>query len=122
MKLASSKRTRPERIVARILHSLFPGEVDEQARDLPGTPDFVMRRRRVAVFVHGCFWHACPACYRPPRRNAAFWARKARRNRLRDIRCSGRLRRKRWEVLVVWEHDTRQAGELKARLGRMTCG
>jgi len=70
-----------------------------------GRPDFVFPRERVAVFVDGCFWHACPRCYLPPARNTAFWANKASSNRARDRRVSRKLRGLGWSVLRVWEHE-----------------
>lgn len=79
---------------------------------LPGRPDFLFRRERVAIFVDGCFWHGCPRCYLAPARNAAFWADKVARNRARDRRVSRRLRGAGWAVVRIWEHD------LKAGAGR----
>lgn len=75
---------------------------------LPGTPDFVFRRERVAVFADGCFWHGCRSCNpRLPRSNAAFWKAKMDMNRAKDRRHSRALRRSGWAVLRVWEHDIR---------------
>jgi DNA mismatch endonuclease (patch repair protein) len=70
-------------------------------------PDFVNRARRVAVFVHGCFWHGCPAHYRAPKSNRAFWRAKLRGNVARDRRTARELRREGWRVLAVWEHSVR---------------
>src|SRR6185503_18520252 len=55
-------------------------------RSLPGSPDIVYGRVRLAVFVHGCFWHGCASCanYRPPKKNARFWREKLAENQLRD--------------------------------------
>jgi DNA mismatch endonuclease (patch repair protein) len=70
---------------------------------LPGTPDFVWREQRVAVFVDGCFWHGCPRCYRSPRHNPSFWRAKIEGNRNRDKKVARRLRAKGWRVLRIWE-------------------
>lgn len=70
---------------------------------LPGTPDFVWRERRVALFVDGCFWHGCPSCYRAPRHNPSFWADKVAGNRRRDQRVRKRLGALGWRVIRVWE-------------------
>src|SRR5271157_1020086 len=51
---------------------------------LPGAPDYYSKKNRVAVFVHGCFWHGCPAHYREPKSNVAYWREKIERNRARD--------------------------------------
>ena len=88
---------------------------------LPGKPDFVFHVGRLAVFVDGCFWHGCPSCYRPPRRNRKYWKDKVTRNRLRDRLVSGELRRRGWRVLRIWEHslkDAAQHGRLVRRLRR----
>lgn len=98
---------RPETAVGEALRSLGYRAVTRNASDLPGSPDFVLARPRVAVFVHGCFWHGCPAHYRPPKSNGAFWRGKLATNRRRDARCARALRRAGWSVLTVWEHDTR---------------
>ncbi len=51
---------------------------------LPGKPDFAFPRRRVAVFMDGCFWHGCPKCYTRPKTNRAFWDKKRTDNMARD--------------------------------------
>lgn len=71
---------------------------------LPGNPDFVFRRERVALFVDGCFWHGCPKHGRTPDSNQDYWHAKLARNRARDLKVSRELRKSRWRVLRVWEH------------------
>lgn len=75
-------------------------------RRLPGSPDIVFRRPKVAVFVDGDFWHG----YRFPRwrhKLKAFWKQKIADNRTRDARNHARLRRRGWKVIRVWEHEVR---------------
>lgn len=72
--------------------------------NLPGKPDFVFRSKRLAIFVDGCFWHACPRCYRLPQDNRSYWKAKALGNRNRDRRRTRQLRSKGWKVLRFWEH------------------
>ncbi len=79
-----------------------------QEKRLPGVPDFVFPRSRLAVFVDGCFWHGCPRCYREPRTSVSYWQRKRQRNIARDRRVSAKLRRLGWSVLRVREHSLRQ--------------
>lgn len=75
---------------------------------LPGRPDLVFPIERMAVFVHGCFWHRCPTCLpKPPRANAAFWAAKFERNISRDREVVEQLRDLGWAVVIVWEHSIR---------------
>ena len=71
-------------------------------------PDVVFTRQRVAVFVHGCFWHRCPTCRHPlPRSHREFWQAKFRRNRQRDRQKRRTLERAGWRVVELWEHDVR---------------
>ena len=74
---------------------------------LPGTPDFVFTRVKLAVFVDGCFWHGCPQHYRAPRTNADFWRAKVARNEERDRGVDCELSASGWRVLRVWEHEIR---------------
>jgi DNA mismatch endonuclease (patch repair protein) len=85
---------------------------------LPGRPDFVFRKPRVAVFVDGCFWHGCPRCYRAPRTNAAFWERKVRGNLLRDRLIAKQLRASGWTVVRIWEHSLRDPTKVINRVRR----
>ena len=83
-------------------------------------PDFVFRERRVAIFVDGCFWHACPIHATRPRHNAAFWRQKLAANRTRDRRVNRALRAAGWRVLRIWEHALarRQEARLANRIRR----
>lgn len=110
--------TKPELVVRRVLHAMGY-RYRLQARDLPGRPDIVFRRRRKAIFVHGCFWHRHPdpACKlaRLPKSRLDFWAPKLEGNRARDIANVERLEAMGWEVLLVWECALRD----RERLGNM---
>ena len=72
---------------------------------LPGKPDFVFRRERLAVFVDGCFWHGCRWHCRRPSTNKAFWVNKISRNAARDRKTNLVLRKAGWKVLRIWEHS-----------------
>lgn len=73
--------------------------------NLPGTPDVVFVRRRVAVFVDGCFWHGCPEHYTLPATNRRFWADKVARNIDRDRRVDAQLHKLGWTVMRFWSHE-----------------
>ena len=75
-----------------------------QAVQLPGKPDFVFMRQKLAIFVDGCFWHRCWKCYRRPHSRQEYWDAKVRYNVWRDQRNRSRLRRLGWHTLRVWEH------------------
>jgi DNA mismatch endonuclease (patch repair protein) len=85
-----------------------------------GKPDFVFRRERVAVFVDGCFWHACPRHGTMPVGNRAFWQAKLARNAARDREVTRTLRQAGWRVVRVWECALTQARSARtaARLAR----
>src|SRR5262245_61155591 len=87
-------------------------------RDLPGCPDLVLSRRRIVLFVHGCFWHrhSCRRGRSTPTANAAFWQTKLLANRARDKRARRRLRAAGWTVFVIWECQTRNLAALSVRL------
>jgi DNA mismatch endonuclease (patch repair protein) len=68
-------------------------------------PDVVVPRRRLAVFVDGCFWHACPEHGRRPTANATWWAQKLQANGERDRRQDHALTAHGWQVLRLWEHE-----------------
>src|SRR5690554_1410048 len=70
---------------------------------LPGKPDILMPGRRVAIFVHGCFWHGHPSCVRMPSTRKSYWKQKIEGNAQRDARNQRRLRRMGWSVFVLWE-------------------
>ena len=71
----------------------------------PVRPDVVFPRRRVAVYVDGCFWHGCPVHWTRSRTNAGYWDEKVVANRERDARTTAALEADGWTVLRFWEHD-----------------
>ena len=73
-------------------------------------PDIIFTRARIAVFVDGCYWHACPLHWRLPKHNVEYWTKKVERNRLRDIRVNEGLIQSGWAVVRLWEHDAVIAG------------
>lgn len=77
-------------------------------RRLPGRPDLAFGRVKLAVFIHGCFWHQCPRGHLPPpKANADFWERKFRQNSLRDEAAVHGLGVMGWTVMTLWECDLR---------------
>jgi DNA mismatch endonuclease (patch repair protein) len=75
-----------------------------QVGDIAVRPDIVFPRKRVAVFIDGCFWHSCPEHGNRPKSNVSYWSAKLERNRRRDIKVTAELRSNGWEVLRIWEH------------------
>jgi DNA mismatch endonuclease, patch repair protein len=99
--------TAPEMAIRRLVHAAgLRYRVD--ARPLPTarhTADMIFTRARVAVFVDGCWWHGCPAHYRPPSSNVSYWAAKISRNQERDKLVDQALIEANWTVIRIWEHE-----------------
>ena len=113
------KHTRPEVAVRSLLHR-HGYRFRLHRRDLPGKPDIVLAKYQTAVFVQGCFWHrhtGCEFAY-TPKSNIAFWRTKFRENVARDKRNHARLRALGWQVLCVWECETREPERLLRRVSR----
>jgi DNA mismatch endonuclease (patch repair protein) len=119
MARVKSKNTAPEIIVRRTLHALGY-RFRLHRKDLPGSPDIVISKQRVVVFVHGCFWHGHARCHRAnrPASNVDFWNEKLDANIRRDRITRHKLREMGWRILVVWECQARGTG-LERRLASM---
>lgn len=117
MQKVRQRDTKPEMEVRRAAHTLGY-RFRLHRKDLPGSPDLVFPRHRVAVFVHGCFWHRHPGCRyaSTPKTNEEFWHDKFRRNVERDARKEADLLQLGWRVLVVWECETRDLEGLRQHL------
>ena len=78
-----------------------------------GNPDFVFLKKRVAIFVDGCFWHGCPTHASMPMTNRRFWERKLARNRSRDRLVVRTLKSLGWDVLRIWQHELNRKSEMR---------
>ena len=98
------KDTGPEIAVRKILwrHGLRYRTHD---RTVLGKPDISNKRKRLAVFVDGCFWHGCPKCYQEPETNRGFWRSKVEGNRRRREIVRDGLKRQGFRVIEIWEHE-----------------
>jgi DNA mismatch endonuclease (patch repair protein) len=100
--------TAPEIALRRLLHARglrFRKDHAIVADGIRARADLVFTRRRVAVFVDGCFWHGCARHCRMPARNSAYWRAKIGRNRARDERVTAELTAHGWKVVRIWEHE-----------------
>lgn len=106
------RNTGPELRVRRLLHRKgFRFRLHR--RDLPGAPDIVLPKYRVAIFVHGCFWHLHSGCRlaKLPASSTDFWLSKLLGNRARDAAAIDSLLKEGWRALVVWECWLRKTRE-----------
>jgi DNA mismatch endonuclease (patch repair protein) len=120
MSRVRGRDTKPEMLVRRITHGMGH-RYRLHRRGLPGSPDLVFPSRMKVIFVHGCFWHQHPdpACKlaRLPKSKLDFWGPKLETNRERDERNLVLLAELGWDVLVIWECQTKNRDELQARIG-----
>jgi DNA mismatch endonuclease (patch repair protein) len=117
MARVKGKDTGPELLVRRVLTRLG-ARYRLHRKDLPGRPDIVLPGRRLAIFVHGCFWHGhdCARGSRMPKANADYWIAKIGRNTARDAANAQALEALGWRVETIWECDLKDAAALEARL------
>lgn len=78
---------------------------------LPGKPDLVFIRKRLAVFIDGCFWHKCPNHFVKPETRTEFWMNKIDGNVRHDDAVNAKLKDTGWRVLRFWEHEIRENPE-----------
>ncbi|MFC7360956.1 very short patch repair endonuclease [Nocardioides astragali] len=100
--------TKPELALRRLLHARGLRYRVDAALPIKGVrrrADILFTKRRVAVFVDGCYWHACPTHGTEPKSNGAWWAEKLEANVLRDRDTDRRLAELGWEVVRIWEHE-----------------
>jgi DNA mismatch endonuclease, patch repair protein len=103
------KNSLPEMLVRKALFAMGH-RFRLHRRDLPGTPDIAIPGRKIAIFVHGCFWHAHQGCKyaKTPSTRTEFWSTKLQGNVERDQRAVDKLAEMGWRVLNVWECSTRE--------------
>ena len=114
MRLIRSKGPKPEITVRKALWTLGYRGYRLSCPGLPGKPDIVFNRRKLAIFVHGCFWHShnCREGKRKPKSNQGYWLPKLESNKKRDIRVRRLLRRAGWKVLTIWECQTQNSARM----------
>jgi DNA mismatch endonuclease (patch repair protein) len=117
MRRVKGRNTSPELVVRKALTRLG-ARYRLHRSDLPGAPDIVLPGRRLALFVHGCFWHGhdCARGARVPKQNRDYWVAKVARNRARDAKNRVALEDAGWRVETLWECDLKDPQALEARL------
>ena len=114
MRAVKDRNSRAEMTVRRLIHGMgFRYRLHWEV--LPGRPDIVFTKRRKVIFVHGCFWHGhkCRRGNRMPKANRSYWTAKLTRNRERDMVTISSLCEAGWDVLVIWECQTKAGNQKK---------
>ena len=111
------KNTKPEMMVRRMAHGMGY-RYRLHKKSLPGTPDLVFASRKKVIFVNGCFWHRHAGCQlaATPKTRVDFWMKKLDRNVQRDKDAIRQLEQTGWQVLVIWECETRSPEGLDEKL------
>ncbi len=119
MSRIGSRDTGPERRIRSLLHRLG-FRFSLRTTGLPGKPDIVLSSRKIAVFVHGCFWHHHRNCSNAviPKTRRTFWLAKLESNVRRDRKNTAALRKLGWSVFIVWECELENEPKLTRRILR----
>lgn len=96
-----SRDTKPELTTKKMLR----GQGFTYQPKMKGSPDFIHKKDKIAIFVHGCFWHKCPKHYRQPESNKEYWLPKIERNIKRDKKNEKLLKKQGYQVIKIWEHN-----------------
>ena len=107
------KNTKPELAIRKILWSNGVRYRIHNKRIL-GTPDISIRKKKIAIFIDGCFWHGCEKCYKEPSNNTEFWKNKIQNNKDRRKKVKKTLKSNHWNALEFWEHEINKNPNLVA--------
>jgi len=107
MSLIRGKNTKPEIKLRKLLWS--QGIRGYRIHyNLTGKPDIVFTKKKIVIFIDGCFWHKCPICFQEPETRKEFWMKKIGTNVERDLKNTRQLQEEGWTVLRFWEHEIRK--------------
>ncbi|MCD4830760.1 MAG: DNA mismatch endonuclease Vsr [Anaerohalosphaeraceae bacterium] len=117
MSRIKNKDTRPEIVVRKIIHGMGY-RYGLHRKDLPGKPDIVLTRHRKIIQINGCFWHKhnCKYGKVKPKTNADFWEMKRTATVKRDKESLSKLKKLGWDILVIWECQTKQPKKIVQKL------
>ena len=120
MRSVPTKNTKPELVVRNALRESGI-RFKLHCSALPGKPDLVLTKYRIAVFVNGCFWHqhSCRRGNRIPKSNRLYWSTKLKRNVERDIQTNKKLKAIGWRRVVIWECEVSKLENAIRRISRL---
>jgi len=107
MSRVRNKNTRPELLIRKSLSNNGIKGYRINAK-LPGKPDIVFTKKKIAIFIDGCFWHKCPKCYKLPKTNIEFWKKKINGNLIRDKKINIILSQLGFKVIRVRTHEIKK--------------
>lgn len=118
MRRIRGKNTTPELAVRKLCRELGFTGYRIHCKELPGKPDLAWLGRKLAIFVHGCFWHAhdCSEGIRKPKSNLQYWIPKIERNQQRDVENIKNLHAAGWNVLIIWDCELRESTSLSNKI------
>lgn len=118
MRQIRGKNTAPELTIRKLCREIGFTGYRIHRKDLPGKPDLAWVGRKLAIFVHGCFWHGhdCAKGIRKPKSNRNYWIPKIERNQQRDAENNTALHALGWKVFIVWECEINEKGLLSRKL------
>ena len=109
MSSIKGKNTKPELLFRKLLYQSGLRGYRINYAKLPGKPDIVFTKKKIAIFINGCYWHGCNICgWKTPKHNPDYWINKIEKNRSRDAVKKKLLEDFGFEVIVVWEHDFKE--------------
>lgn len=99
-----SKNTKPELLFRKYIwrRNIKGYRINSKIK---GKPDIFFPRRKIAVFIDGCFWHKCPVCYTKPKSNNEYWDKKIEKTVIRDEQANRLLKDDSISVIRFWEHE-----------------
>jgi DNA mismatch endonuclease, patch repair protein len=115
MSMIKAGNTGPEIALRRLLSASGLKEYRLHYR-LTGKPDIVFPKRKIAIFIDGCFWHKCPRCFTVPETNKQFWEGKINSNIKRDKIVNNELRKNGWVIIRIWEHEVNNKKLIKRKI------
>jgi DNA mismatch endonuclease (patch repair protein) len=111
MSQIKGKDTKPELMLRKLLYAKGIRGYRIHHK-LPGKPDIVFIKKKIAIFVDGCFWHKCPVCFVKPKTRTEFWMKKIESNVKRDRMIKKNLEKEGWIVLRFWEHEINKSPDM----------